>query len=171
MGRLMAGGVCGISASIPCAGQMAKPFGLGGLRFAQTPGNPLQVEFGTLPQTPKTKTLKRFGSASLPFFAFRFLRSKNLGNLFTPASLPARLRQQSPSVADYDIGFALCAKPVNRIFHHRSHAQHAPACFCGCPLCKPWFFFFIVKLCRVFKATSCRTCAFILLFCGSSLGL
>jgi hypothetical protein len=31
-------------------------------------------------------------SASMPFFAFRFLRSKNLGNLFTPASMPARLR-------------------------------------------------------------------------------
>jgi hypothetical protein len=28
-------------------------------------------------------------TASLPFFAFRFLLRKNPGNLFTPASLPA----------------------------------------------------------------------------------
>jgi hypothetical protein len=28
-------------------------------------------------------------TASLPFFAFRFLLCKNLGNLFTPASVPA----------------------------------------------------------------------------------
>jgi hypothetical protein len=28
-------------------------------------------------------------TASLPFFAFRFLLRKNLGNLFPPASMPA----------------------------------------------------------------------------------
>jgi hypothetical protein len=29
-------------------------------------------EFGASPQTPKTKTLKRFGSASLPFLRCKF---------------------------------------------------------------------------------------------------
>jgi hypothetical protein len=36
-------------------------------------------------------------TASLPFFAFKFLFHKNLGNLFTPASLPARLHRQTAS--------------------------------------------------------------------------
>jgi hypothetical protein len=31
-------------------------------------------------------------TASLPFFTFRFLLRKNLGNLFTPASVPADFR-------------------------------------------------------------------------------
>jgi hypothetical protein len=53
---------------------MAKPFGLGSLGQAPNSENQNAV---------------RFGSASLPFFAFRFLRSKNLENLFTPAWRPA----------------------------------------------------------------------------------